>query len=274
MSISESLHFFRESLGKNQKDFASDIITPSYYNRVEHGDSNISAHILLELLQKNNISIHEFFIKMNDGKECEFIEWYKILNVAYYRNDREVVETTIKNIPVENHFNLVGKLLLQQMNKECISERKRAHLKKYLMEVNQWSEYHILLFILLTKLLTAEELILLFGIFAKNIQDTSTYKIYEKDIVLALLNIVGVCIKQKKINEAEYFLTLLPQVLNNPSYLLEKIISDFYAHLILITKNIEKELHLKTCYQLIELFKKYEMNVLSRILENLIELYS
>lgn len=141
------------------------------------------------------------------------------------------------------------------------------------MEIHRWSEYHILLFILLTKLLVAEELILLFGLFAKSIQDTSTYKIYEKDIILALLNIVGLCIEQKKISEAEYFLTLLPQILNNPSYLLEKMVIDFYEHLILITKNIDKELNIEVCYQLIESFKKYKMTVLSKVLENLITLH-
>jgi len=272
--INNSIKYFREGLGITQKEFSSGVMSTSYFNRFESGSNNISAHILLELLKKNNISIQEFFIQMNDENDHNFVTWYKVFHHAYYKNDIDKIKDTLNNIPPKNHFNLIGHLLLEQILGETTDTIQKDKLKRYLIDINRWSEYHILLFILSTIFLNADELIFLFGTFAKKLQDIHIYSRHSKDISLAILNIIGTCLIQKKINEAEYFLNLLPQILTDSSFLLEKTIYDFYTHFILVIKNIDKELNLSICCKLIKLFKRYDISLLVKKLENLLILYN
>lgn len=78
---------------------------------------------------------------------------------------------------------------------------------------------------------------------------------------------------KKKISEAEYFLTLLPQILIDSSFLLEKTISDFYKHFILVIKNIEPKSNLATCHQLIVLYERYNIDIVVKSLKNLLAIY-
>ena len=164
--MNETIKYFREGLGITQKEFSNEVMSVSYFSRFENGTNNISAHILLDLLKKNNISIQEFFVKMNNENDYNFITWYKILHLAYYKNDTDTIKDTLKKIPSESPFNLVGNLLLEQLFGKNLNNIKIDKLKIYLLDINRWSEYHILLFILSTKFLKAEELVFLFSAFA------------------------------------------------------------------------------------------------------------
>ncbi|MBP1041894.1 helix-turn-helix transcriptional regulator [Vagococcus sp. BWB3-3] len=73
MAISETLQYFREGMLLSKKEFCEGILSSSYYSKVESGHSNISADLLLELLRKNNISSTEFFLKVNNSQEDQFI---------------------------------------------------------------------------------------------------------------------------------------------------------------------------------------------------------
>lgn len=135
---------------------------------------------------------------MNDWNNDYFVNWYKMMHQAYYKNDIGRIRNIIESIPSKSPFNLVGTLLLEKINVGSINNNNKNELKFYLLNANRWSEYHILLFILSTKCLHAEELIFLFGNFAKNITNISTYSSYSKDITLAILSIIEECLIKKK----------------------------------------------------------------------------
>ncbi|MDF7638614.1 hypothetical protein PT285_04270 [Lactobacillus sp. ESL0791] len=61
MTIGETLKFFRLSQGKSKKDWVDNIITASYYGKIESNLHQIRMDVFLELLQRNHISTIEFF---------------------------------------------------------------------------------------------------------------------------------------------------------------------------------------------------------------------
>ena len=65
MTIRELLKDYRISQKKTQKQWAKDVISPSFYAKVEKNLSRISAEDLIELLHSNQIPVIDFFSKLN-----------------------------------------------------------------------------------------------------------------------------------------------------------------------------------------------------------------
>ena len=61
MKIGNRLKNIRKFLGLTQLEFSGNIVTESFYSRVENGKSDISISKLIELLNYNHISLYEFF---------------------------------------------------------------------------------------------------------------------------------------------------------------------------------------------------------------------
>ncbi|NRO04811.1 helix-turn-helix domain-containing protein [Lactobacillus helveticus] len=92
MTIGELLRDYRIKKEKKQKEFVGNIISPSYYSKIEKNKHQISASDLIKILHYNNISITEFFSNFNqaDKQNQSLIE--KISNLmteAYYQVNKD-----------------------------------------------------------------------------------------------------------------------------------------------------------------------------------------
>lgn len=114
MSISETLKFFREGIPMTQKNFCSEIISASYYAKVESGNSNISADLLFQLLKKNNISVTEFFFKVSNSTEEIYVSKFKNIRKAYYTTDIEELTLQKESLEKEDIFYSISLLLIQK----------------------------------------------------------------------------------------------------------------------------------------------------------------
>lgn len=61
MTIGQQLKKFRLLLGLSQADMAAEIVTASFYSKVERDQSEIIIDKLVEILNAHNISLNEFF---------------------------------------------------------------------------------------------------------------------------------------------------------------------------------------------------------------------
>ncbi|WP_260277984.1 helix-turn-helix domain-containing protein [Lactobacillus helveticus] len=69
MTIGELLRECRVSQNKKQKEFAGEILSPSYYSKVEKGKHKITAKDLISLLIYNQISVKQFFGRLDENYE-------------------------------------------------------------------------------------------------------------------------------------------------------------------------------------------------------------
>lgn len=67
MKVEKVLRNYRIGLGLTQKEMAADIISPSFYSRVESGKSKITVDDLLNILKLHKINISDFFNQLDDS---------------------------------------------------------------------------------------------------------------------------------------------------------------------------------------------------------------
>lgn len=90
MTIGELLKQKRIENNKTQKEWAGDIISPSYYAKVEKNQHRIAAEDLLAILKHNDINVADFFNKLsnkenNTKKQMNEVN-HKMIQ-AVYNND-------------------------------------------------------------------------------------------------------------------------------------------------------------------------------------------
>ncbi len=142
MQIDEKLLAVRKKLGLSKAQMADGVIDPSYYSRVERGESNISATDLIGLLQKHNVSVIDFLSEFGDIQPK--IEVYQRQALKAFNNkDLEKLEE-IKNDPQLNY--VILKKIAEGILDYLTTGKKveiSSDLKSYLSNVDHWSDYDL-----------------------------------------------------------------------------------------------------------------------------------
>jgi len=128
MTIGELLKEKRLAENKTQKEWAGNIISTSYYAKVEKNQHRIAAEDLLALLKHNDISTTDFFKELEDKKDDfhkELNSLTKISIDAVYHSDigriKEVIRTIEKlDVPLKQKeaFILVHKGFIELVKED------------------------------------------------------------------------------------------------------------------------------------------------------------
>lgn len=92
MTIGQLLKQYRIESLKTQKEWAGNVISPSYYSKVEKDQHRITADDLIALLHFNNVKLWDFFSKLSQEDKIQYNEGlniYQEINEAYYHNDKK-----------------------------------------------------------------------------------------------------------------------------------------------------------------------------------------
>ena len=75
MQIGKELKKLRLELGLSQTEMVGDILTKSYYSKIERGLHEINAKDLIEILERNRVNISDFFQGIESkGKSKKYLE--------------------------------------------------------------------------------------------------------------------------------------------------------------------------------------------------------
>lgn len=115
MTIGELLKKERLTKEKTQKEWVGNIVSTSYYAKVEKNVHRISAEDLLALLDYNNISTEEFFQELKDSQnplKSQKNIWANTVISATYNNDllaikRVMYEIKKSDLPQDNKEKLL-----------------------------------------------------------------------------------------------------------------------------------------------------------------------
>ncbi|RMC47312.1 helix-turn-helix domain-containing protein [Lactobacillus sp. ESL0228] len=90
MTIAELLKSYRLAAGKTQKAWIGDIVSPSFYSKIEKNTTRISASDLIEILNYNQVNLADFFSQVTNQEKNVSLT-VKELNdriiSAYYHNN-------------------------------------------------------------------------------------------------------------------------------------------------------------------------------------------
>lgn len=114
MTIGELLKKYRKSQQKTQKEFAGNVVSPSYYAKVEKNIHRITAQDLLALLAANNISLFAFFSHLPKQEDLIADEWQQLKKEALtaFKQNKTATFTALKQKVKSSALNNKGDALL------------------------------------------------------------------------------------------------------------------------------------------------------------------
>lgn len=158
MKIGEALRQERLRLNLSQSQMAGDVLTKSFYSKVERNLCSIGANDLLSILSLHNIDYSYFFEKLkfeNNDNELSETECNNLLHAAYYNNDwskilklQELIkqkDTSKFNLDSINAQIIVIKAAISN-SLDKISDDEKDRIKRAIFETTNWTESSLRLF--------------------------------------------------------------------------------------------------------------------------------
>lgn len=128
-----------------QSEFAHNVISESFYSKVERGKNELNAVDLLNLLQVNNINKEDFFAQLNSKSNNDLQRDLKVqLLNAYSLGDKEKINTLNKQIQNSDyHTNIkISSLLIEAVVNNRVEEltyKEKNQIKRSFFEVDDWT---------------------------------------------------------------------------------------------------------------------------------------
>ena len=158
MKIGEALRQERLRLNLSQSQMAGDVLTKSFYSKVERNLCSIRANDLLSILSLHNIDYSYFFEKLkfeNNDNELSETECNNLLHAAYYNNDwskilklQELIkqkDTNELNLESINAQIIVIKAAISDTLDKIPNDEKNR-IKRVIFETTNWTENSLRLF--------------------------------------------------------------------------------------------------------------------------------
>ncbi|GAA3636196.1 hypothetical protein GCM10022297_13550 [Lactobacillus hamsteri] len=167
MEIAEGLKQIRKMLGLSQEKMAGNVLTKSYYSKIERREFEIKACDLVAILKLHDIKPSEFFSMMEKKmKQSKYDYYIDILRKSYYRNDLNTIQRIINNLKEEKQDrktkSLLAHAILLKTNLEGniyqISTSQKNFIKKLIFDVDNWDKYSLRLFSMAMNLFEINEM--------------------------------------------------------------------------------------------------------------------
>ncbi|WP_412047835.1 Rgg/GadR/MutR family transcriptional regulator [Lactobacillus gasseri] len=214
-----------------------DILTKSYYSKIERGLHEINAKDLIEILERNKVNISDFF-KGVESKEKSQKYLEQLRNAYYEQNLSKIVE--IRKICAEdyqyrNAYAHAHALLLENFfKKNKLSCKEEAMIKKLILNIDEWGEDNLRLFAMAISLFNESEIEYELNMILRKYKeiDKASRKIQEilGGIMVNYLNIMFLKHDRnfEMISKLRNFLYKLPV---EPRTIFFKVMADYYGYL-------------------------------------------
>ena len=244
--IGKKLKSLRQELRLTQTEMAAGVISVSFYSKVERGLNDIGVNDFLEILQKHNISVKEFFgnYKTKEyNKEKIVILIHKFINMAYNGNTfqiKEIINELEKINPQTPFikFTILATRLIADTHDEKtldnLSDNQKKEIKKIIFQKDSDENeyYRIILMANLIQIYSIDNA----AFFINNmIRKYQNFNKIDKKTLLALsilmINYVDWCIKKDRKELCYEALSYLKKMPNHIELAFTKILGNYYNDL-------------------------------------------
>ncbi|WP_294891170.1 helix-turn-helix domain-containing protein [uncultured Lactobacillus sp.] len=279
MTIGALLRQYRLEAGKTQRAWIGDVISPSFYSKVEKDLTRISAADLIELLRQNHVKIATFFKQLDYQAESEDNLKKKInaqMTDAYYNFDikrlKEIKQAIAgSGLASKNELMLRVNSILAIIDgtKEKLSAAEIQQLKnKFFNEENfDWKTIKIFLNCMVFYDF-ASDMIITNKIFQQ-------FKDSENDglqfIVLGILiNMISICLEKNKYQQAKQLVEKSHEIHTQPLTCFNKMTLLFLENIINYHFD-PQQVYLDNCARQIEEFALIGMTEYSKQLQKTLQ---
>ena len=279
MTIGALLRQYRLEAGKTQRAWIGDVISPSFYSKVEKDLTRISAADLIELLRQNHVEIAAFFKQLDYQAESEDNLKKKInaqMTDAYYNFDikrlKEIKQAIAgSGLASKNELMLSVNSILAIIdgNKEKLSAAEIQQLKnKFFNEENfDWKTIKIFLNCMVFYDFASDMIITnkIFQQFKDSANDDIQF------IVLGILiNMISMCLEKNKYKEAKQLVEKSHEIHTRPLTCFSKMTLLFLENMINYHFD-PQQLYLDNSARQIEEFSLIGMNEFSKQLQKIVQ---
>lgn len=275
MTIGEALKQTRKSMKLSQTEMAGDVLSTSYYSKIERGLNDIQTQDLIDLLKQHGLQASIFLERIeNEDSENDLAHknliWQKQLEDAYYHQQIERLEDLKIEIgkyknQSRNIFNLYALVVfsIASLKKQIdqISENIKRQVRQIVFDSDEWSESTLQIFAMTMMIYAPEDMDFLinsiFRTYRHNVSNLSG-RLQEIMSAIAINYLANVYVQRRKIdlNLIYDFISKLPEI---PRNTFAKIVANYY-HYCFDGKNEEAD-------QIIEFMKS---NGMSHLIKNFI----
>lgn len=202
----------RKNKGLKQKDICQDIITLSYYSRIERDISIPTIDVFFQLIDNLNISLEEFLFIHNDFKKRESDQIWFDLTELYHEGDINGLNK-YKSLLSETKYNNENPLVLIKMIDLFVMRLKNKQIEvdislltNNLNKIENWTSREVKVFISIMDMIPIDVLIIIVN---RLIKQKKLYAIsdgYNSPYSKILINSILLCIENWKITEAQRYL--------------------------------------------------------------------
>ena len=269
MTIGELLKKYRLNMGLTLSEMAADIVSTSYYSKVEKNQHRISAEDLFEILRAHSISLGNFLNQLTQDKD-NFKKYTQKIISLYYEGDIEGIKTILTNYKkkdAEDKQDIValGESCLYDLDKTFnISDASKEMIKEKIFSLPNWNLFKLSIytnFISLYDINTNQ--LIISSVLSREISKYS--KDEQSAIVAILLNFVDELIDKGELLLASYYLQKVEQILTPlPELLFYHVLMNFYKNITQYLMTGDR-LNLEKCEEIAEFFKNngYETYAIS-----------
>ena len=275
MTIGEALKQTRKSMKLSQTEMAGDVLSTSYYSKIERGLNDIQTQDLIDLLKQHGLQASIFLERIeNEDSENDLAHknliWQKQLEDAYYHQQIERLEDLKIEIgkyknQSQNIFNLYALVVfsIASLKKQIdqISYNIKRQVRQIVFDSDECSESTLQIFAMTMMIYAPEDMDFLinsiFRTYRHNVSNLSG-QLQEIMSAIAINYLANVYVQRRKIdlNLIYDFISKLPEI---PRNAFAKIVANYY-HYCFDGKNEEAD-------QIIEFMKS---NGMSHLIKNFI----
>lgn len=245
VTIGNLLKKFRLNKEKTQREWIGNIISPSYYSKVEKDIHRISAEDLVSLLNYNSVSLIEFFSELNSSKQSKYNQERELMTVitdAYYRNSKkellklkELVDKS--DLPNKGTDLLYLDAYIANVNNEDLNDIEKKALKDQIFSRPNFDKSKLVLYCNFMMFYDLESNMLITRRIIKQFQGSNDVKTLA--MVLSIIgNLLIQCIEENEYEGTDFLIIAADQIDTKPELF-------FYKNVILLLKNMIKY-HYKT----------------------------
>ncbi|MGN1272257.1 MAG: helix-turn-helix domain-containing protein [Lactobacillus sp.] len=245
MTIGEALKKERKDLGLTQTEMAGNVLTKSFYSKVEREQHEIKAIDLIKILRLHDINVSQFFNQIGnnqkiDDQKYSFKMYLSELHRAYYQKDlgqlsklqeqlKEEVQTS-EILNLETQAIVIKAYLTHSLN--MLTDKEKADIKKQIFKTKDWNENSLRLLAIAMPLFDLEDLkIIINTIFNKYYSMRNISSIQQELVSAIAVNYLGLSYREdnKDRKEVNLALSILKQLSYEPKNCFAKIMEQYYT---------------------------------------------
>lgn len=241
MTIGELLKDYRIKQRKTQKQWVGNVMSASFYTKVERGLSRISAEDLINLLHYNQILLIDFFGKLSKNYKSFYQQKQQInrlTNEAYYHDSKQELKqlwdiVSKSELPNKDDELLLIDTYIAVINKDFthIDQKLIDKMKERILSITDFDEDGLIIYCNLMSFYDLNSNLLLSKRIIEQFIGSTSTKI-QKIILGIIITMLVFCIQNKKFEKTEVFVNYAAQIKTQPDIFFYKMLIPIFDNII------------------------------------------